>query len=272
MRALLADRLGSDRLCRMDRERNALLARTLGYQGQQALWEEAVQEGVTVDDVVTAGLGRPGATARALRAAQKADAKMPGLFASLSTWPLTCPFCKTDVLQLSAECLLCLRKGCPACVRPSGCPFCQDEQLEKLKRAELERVEREALLRRLGTLRSSRKPPPRIKVGELSRAESHDQMNRTRRLCRAARALSPVAEVRISATLDHVDWFVCSVRVGDVIVVQTEAVPLDEALLRATEHIEALSTRLSAALRHSERPTPPEPWVTRPGALPPKRG
>lgn len=104
---------------------------------KQALLQLAVDFGVTVDALVSGGIGRGPISAEVQRALEVAPRE---LFKGLERWPLDCPFCGVLVDPAAVKrCVSCGRRGCAACGNPTGCPVC------------LEARRKEALARRAAT-------------------------------------------------------------------------------------------------------------------------
>lgn len=77
-------------------------------------------------------------------------------------------------------------------------------------------------------------------------------MRKLRRLTEATRALSQVGQVTFRGIPDREDWFVCVVSVGDIILFESGAGPLDFVLDEALRKMSTLSQRVKVALH-----TPP---------------
>lgn len=73
-------------------------------------------------------------------------------------------------------------------------------------------------------------------------------MRKLRRLCDATRAISPGGEVIVRGIPDRDDWWVCVVRVGDVILFESAAGPLDFVLDETTRKMLTMSRRVKAAI------------------------
>lgn len=115
----------------MDQRRHDLLA-AQGYAVRNLLQHAAAGAGVTVDEVVTAGLHRDGAKQEAADVARELETLHPGLFSPLAkTWPYTCTYCRGDFDKLRS-CLFCTKQGCGTCVTPDGCPSCAEERKRKV--------------------------------------------------------------------------------------------------------------------------------------------
>ena len=115
----------------MDQRRHDLLA-AQGYAVRNLLQHAAANAGVTVDEVVTAGLHRPNSTQQAADVARELEALHPKLFEPLAkTWPHTCPYCLSNADNVRA-CLFCTKYGCGTCVTPSGCPACVETRKQQV--------------------------------------------------------------------------------------------------------------------------------------------
>jgi hypothetical protein len=111
----------------------------------------AKEAGVTVDQLVQAGLGRQipdlpevrGQQTAAHIAAEELAAKHRGVFGRLSAWPFVCRFCGADVRNVRGmrTCPLCSKAGCEACVVGAKCPSCvalaKERKLEASRRRKL---------------------------------------------------------------------------------------------------------------------------------------
>jgi hypothetical protein len=73
-------------------------------------------------------------------------------------------------------------------------------------------------------------------------------MKRVRRLCAAAREINPSVRIILCGVPDREDFWAISVRVGDVILVETSALPLDKAVMEANKKIQKLSQRVLMAV------------------------
>jgi len=73
-------------------------------------------------------------------------------------------------------------------------------------------------------------------------------MRRLRKLGEAAKAISPQAEISFRGIPDREDWWVCLISVGDAILVQTAAGPLETVLIEAAKKVQGLSQRIRAVL------------------------
>jgi hypothetical protein len=97
-------------------------------------------------------------------------------------------------------------------------------------------------------------------------------MKRVRRLCAAAREISPLVRIILCGIPDRVDYWAISVRVGDVILVETAAGPLDTVVMDANKKIQKLSQRVLMAISPngdedesgSDDSTPPPPITPTP--------
>lgn len=68
------------------------------------------------------------------------------------------------------------------------------------------------------------------------------------RLCQAVRTLSPYGEVATRGIPDRDDWWICTVRVGSIILVESLAGPMDQVLDDVTNKIKEISSRMLAVL------------------------
>lgn len=113
----------------MNRERYAILEKAFGAGARAAqvtLYLVAKDYGVSVDQVVQAGLGRSDVP-DAARAAASIKVKVPDFFKALAAlWPCVCGACKSDVARLNVcrECQT--AKVCDACLGRYGCPACTE--------------------------------------------------------------------------------------------------------------------------------------------------
>ena len=73
-------------------------------------------------------------------------------------------------------------------------------------------------------------------------------MKRVRRLCAASREISPSVRIVLCAVPDRDDYWAISIRVGDVILVETGACPLDKAVMEANRKVQKLSQRVLMAI------------------------
>ena len=64
-------------------------------------------------------------------------------------------------------------------------------------------------------------------------------MKRFRRLCEATRQISPAARIIIHGIPDRDDLWVIRVQVGDVILFETSAAPLDKVVVEASKSFKA---------------------------------
>lgn len=99
----------------------------LTYAVAAKLHEAAVAAGVSVDDLVTAGLRRHGAKPEAAAVVATLD---PSLFDGLGAWPFTCGTCHAEVERLS-RCPHCRVFGCASCAPGRGCAKCVAERERK---------------------------------------------------------------------------------------------------------------------------------------------
>jgi len=67
-------------------------------------------------------------------------------------------------------------------------------------------------------------------------------------LCDVVRTLSPQGEVRFRGVPDRDDWWVCSVWVGDVILFQSAAGPLDEVMAQVRAKLKSMSQKVRKIL------------------------
>lgn len=98
------------------------ILRTRSHETRMLLLDTAAARGLTVDELVCAGLGRPASPAAVEAAAALKEAD-PRAFVGLHHWPYECAFCgglSTGVTR----CLFCDARGCAACVIGTGCPPC----------------------------------------------------------------------------------------------------------------------------------------------------
>jgi len=72
---------------------------------------------------------------------------------------------------------------------------------------------------------------------------------------KAARTVTPAAEVRFRGIPDREDWWVCSIQVGGAILVESSAGPLDQVIEDVTAKLKKMSQRLKAVCRGSEPPS-----------------
>jgi hypothetical protein len=77
------------------------------------------------------------------------------------------------------------------------------------------------------------------------------------RLCQAVRSLTPAGEVAVRGIPDRDDWWVCTVRVGSVVIVESSAGPMDLVLDEVTRKIKSMSTRMRAVLEGNGIDEPP---------------
>jgi len=68
------------------------------------------------------------------------------------------------------------------------------------------------------------------------------------RLCQAVRAFTPAGEVAVRGIPDRDDWWVCTVRVSTVVIVESSAGPMEFVLDEVTRKIKSMSTRMRAVL------------------------
>jgi hypothetical protein len=73
-------------------------------------------------------------------------------------------------------------------------------------------------------------------------------MSPLHRLMSAAQAVSPEAELHIVGIQDQPDWYVLTITVGDVVLVQSQAAPLDEAIVEVVKRLEHMSQRIHVAV------------------------
>lgn len=73
-------------------------------------------------------------------------------------------------------------------------------------------------------------------------------MKRVRRLCEAARMISPSVRIVLCGVPDREDFWAISVRVGDVILLETAAGPLDRIIIEANRKLQKLSQRVLMAV------------------------
>lgn len=83
-------------------------------------------------------------------------------------------------------------------------------------------------------------------------------MRKLRRLTEATRALSPVGQITFRGIPDRDDWLVCIVSVGEVILFESGAGPLDFVLDEALRKMSTMSQRVKVALRVSDDDDPPD--------------
>lgn len=82
-----------------------------------------------------------------------------------------------------------------------------------------------------------------------------------KKLCRlgeAVKAISPRAEIRFKGIPDREDWWVCVISVGDVILAESAAGPLDTVLTEVTKKVQGMSQRIRAVLAPNSIPPPPD--------------
>jgi len=113
------------------------ILRTRSYETRTLLIESAAAASITVDELVSAGLGRP-ASLWATRVAEALKAANPRVFVGLHHWPYECAMCRQLVTEVG-RCIFCNAFGCATCVTGKGCPPCVER-----KRKELEAKRREA--------------------------------------------------------------------------------------------------------------------------------
>ena len=75
------------------------------------------------------------------------------------------------------------------------------------------------------------------------------------RLLRAAQAVTPKAELHFVGIEDQPDWIVCTVTVGDVVLLQSQAAPLSESMAEMVRKLEKMSQRIHIAT------LPPKPTL-----------
>lgn len=68
------------------------------------------------------------------------------------------------------------------------------------------------------------------------------------RLCAAVRALSPHGETAVRGIPDRDDWWVCTVRVGNIVLAESSAGPFDYVIDEVTRKIKSMSQRMRAVL------------------------
>jgi hypothetical protein len=87
-------------------------------------------------------------------------------------------------------------------------------------------------------------------------------MRRLKKLGEAVKAISPQAEIRFRGIPDREDWWVCIVAVGDAILVESAAGPLETVLDETAKKVRKMSSRIRAVLPSmpgdSIPPPPPE--------------
>lgn len=129
----------------MDATRHSKLEH-LSVTARGALQKAAALAGVSVDQVVQAGLQRGNVPPGAQKAAIELAETFPGIFGELSGWPFVCQFCHIDTPNRAAPCPFCRAEGCPSCVSSAGCPTCKEAARLRAREAEQARIEREAQL------------------------------------------------------------------------------------------------------------------------------
>lgn len=126
----------------MNAARHSMLA-ALPFEARALLHALAVESQVTVDDVVSAALGRAPVPPAAVGASKDFLAQFPAAPAALTEWPFACPVCSVDAPALGLCSGKCGRRVCNKCGAP-GCPSCQGARALRQqadKRAAAERDE-----------------------------------------------------------------------------------------------------------------------------------
>ena len=120
-----------------------------------AMQGAAVAAGITVAELIEAGIGRGGSSGAPVQAASAFDRAHPGVLAGFrETWPFACAFCGRDVDPSEGleRCAICgTTRGCSGCVTGAGCPTCRalsDEQRAAARATNLERLREVAELGR----------------------------------------------------------------------------------------------------------------------------
>jgi len=71
-------------------------------------------------------------------------------------------------------------------------------------------------------------------------------------LCQAVRTLHIEGQIRFHGIPDREDWWVCIVSVGDAIITETQAGPIEDVIEIATARIQEISERVAAILESAD--------------------